>query len=171
MPAQKEKKVKKKPIPKHQKEKIKKIAVAVIKNPEATEREIAESTWIAKSTVHDNIGHIGQVKDERVEKVLKKDKSIVEKAQKIIEQSLDIELKIREENEKVINDDTIPMADKVEKLVKNTMNYMWANQLAKDSATRYMLFKWEVTDETGWLKDLATATMKEIEQKLKDLLN
>lgn len=159
-----------KPMPKHQKEKVKKIAVAVIKNPEATIREIAENTWIARSTVGDNIGHIGQLKDKRVEKVLSRDKSIVEKAQMIIEQSLDIELKIREENQKVINDDSISMVDKVEKLVKNTMNYMWANQLAKDSATRFMLFKGEVTDDEWGLRDLTWASMKQLEENIKKLL-
>ena len=36
---------------------------------------------------------------------------------------------------------------------------------------RVTVFGGELTDEQWWLKDLATATMKEIENKLKHLLN
>lgn len=123
----------------------KKVAVAVAKNPTGTLRELAEDAQLGKSTVDRKLGQLGQVKDEWVEKVLAKDKSIVEKAQKIIEDSLDVELSIREENEKHIKNWELG------KLERHTMNSLTANQLAKDSAARFTLFRWDATDEAGGL--------------------
>ncbi len=124
------KKTKAKPMPKHQAEKVKRIAVAVAKNPQASERDIAEDTWIAKSTVHDNIGHIGQIKEKWLEDLLSVDMQIMQSSTK------EINRRINDEEEK--------------KQIKATD----LSTIAQHSADRYMKFKGTVTDESWWLKDI-----------------
>ena len=69
----------------------KKVLVALAKNPEATQRDIAKAANISVSTANEHINEIEQsehIKDEWVEKVLRKDKEIVELAQEIITHDL-----------------------------------------------------------------------------------
>lgn len=131
-----EPKVKKtKQMPRHQKEKVKRIAVAIAKDPEATVRDIAENTGIAKSTVHNNMGHIGQVKEKWLEDLLSVDIQIMQSA------TLEINRRINDEEEK--------------KQIKATE----LSQIAQHSTDRFMKFRWTATDEHWGLNAEALAKM------------
>ena len=122
-------------MPRHQAEKIKRIAVAVAKNPEATVREIEKDTWIAKSTVNDNIGHIGQIKEKWLEDLLSVDIQIMQSA------TLEINRRINDEEEK--------------KQIKATE----LSQIAQHSSDRYMKFRWDATDPQWGLNKEALLAM------------
>lgn len=128
-----------KKIKKDQEIKIKKIAVAVAKNPKATEREIAKKTWIAKSTVHDNIGQVGHIKDKWLEDLLSTDQKILQLAANEIKRRLSSK-------------------DELKKIRVTEIS-----QVAKESTARYTTFRWEVTDEKGWLKkNIAEMSIEEL---------
>ena len=134
----------------------KKVLVALAKNPEATQRDIAKAANISVSTANEHINEIEQsehIKDEWVEKVLRKDKEIVELAQEIITHDL------RSEKQRIENDE------------ERKLNALSVNQLAKDSTARYSLFKWDVTDKSGGIKDMTQVWTKELEERIKHLLN
>jgi len=131
-----EKKVDKKPrVDKarlDKKRNIDKIAAAILANPLATVREIAEMTGISKSTVSehiksDEVGLAGK-KDERIISLTDKDYDILTKIQ-------DIKInKLQDKPEDISNSDI----DKRD----NT------------ATKRYSLFRWDATDPNGWLKSI-----------------
>lgn len=125
----------------------KKVAVAVAKNPTWTLREIAEEAGVSHQTVDNKLWQLWQVKEKWLEDLLSDDIEIVKLSTKEIKRRL----------------------EDVEELKEIKITEI--SNVAKESTARYMAFRWELTDKQGWLKDLATATMKEIENKLKDLLN
>lgn len=134
----------------------KKVLVALAKNPQATQREISQETKMSIGAVNSHIEEVEKsehIKDERVEKVLRKDKEIVELAQEIITHDL------RSEKKRIENEE------------ERKLNALSVNQLAKDSTARYSLFKWEVTDKSWWLKDMSQVWTKELEERIKHLLN
>ena len=109
------------------------IAAALVVDPLATTREIEERTWVSKSTVAThkaNLDKVGQ-KDERIINLTNKDLAIVTRAQELIELKL--------------ND---------EKLVKD-MNIRDISAVAKDSAARYSLFRWDATDREWGVKSIS----------------
>lgn len=134
----------------------KKVLVALAKNPEATQREISQATNMSIGAVNSHLDEVEKsehIKDERVEKVLRKDKEIVELAQEIITHDL------RSEKKRIENEE------------ERKLNALSVNQLAKDSTARYSLFKWEATDKSWWLKDMSQVWTKELEERIKHLLN
>lgn len=143
----KSKKVVEKKIPRHQLENIKKIAVAVAKNPKAPEREIAKVAWVPKSTVHDNIGRVGHIKEDWLEELLSIDKQIMKSATK------EINRRINDEEEA--------------KQIKATE----LSTITQHSADRYMKFRGAATDEKWWLVDLSQLDGKALEERIKQLLN
>lgn len=107
-----------------------KIIKAVMENPMATEREIAKTVWVAKTTAHDHLKDLKSTKNDQIEKIIAKDLEIVEIATDILKDRL-LLAKNDPEN-KMSNRDIIASADV--------------------SAKRYSLFKWDATDENWWLK-------------------
>lgn len=107
----------------------KKIIKEVIKNPFATQREIASAAWVSVATANDHINSIPKAnKSEQVNKIIDKDIEIVETAQLILHKRL-------KDNEKDMSTrDIISMADV--------------------SAKRYSLLKWSATDQEWGLKSI-----------------
>lgn len=110
---------------------IEKVIKEKIKNPLATTREIAKKTGVSKSAVADhvqnNLDKIGQ-KDERIMLLTDKDFDIVKLAQQRIEEKLMDEAEMK----------------------KTRIGEISA--VAKDSAARYTIFRWELTDAEWWGK-------------------
>lgn len=104
---------------------VEKVIKEKIKNPLATTREIAKKTWVSKSAVADhvqnNLDKIGQ-KDERIMTLTDKDFDIVKLAQQRIEEKLMDEAEMKKTRIGEIS------------------------TVAKDSAARYTIFRWELTD-------------------------
>lgn len=108
---------------------VKKILVT---DPLATDREIAQETWLWKSTVNRAIQEMGQIgaKDENIIKITDLDLSIVTIGQREIERRL---------NDK----------EEVEK-----MRTVEISQVIKESTARYSLFRWSATDKDWGLKGI-----------------
>lgn len=110
---------------------IEKVIKEKIKNPLATTREIAKKTGVSKSAVADhvqnNLDKIGQ-KDERIMLLTDKDFDIVKLAQQRIEEKLMDEAEMKKTRIGEIS------------------------TVAKDSAARYTIFRWELTDAEWWGK-------------------
>ncbi len=111
---------------------IDKIAAAILANPLATVREIADITGISKSTVAEHIksDEVGQtaVKDDRIISLTDKDYDILQKIQDI----------------------------KMSKLTTNPEDISNADIDKRDNTAtkRYSLFRWEATWPNGWLKSI-----------------
>lgn len=127
--------IKNKPIIKKQKKErshsianTKKVAVAIAKNPTGTLREIAEEAGVGKSTVDRKLGQLGQVKEDWLEELLSEDIEIVK-------------LWTRELKRRLSDEEEL-------KQIKATE----ISTITKESAARYMAFRWEITDARGWLK-------------------
>lgn len=108
-----------------------KIVREVIKNPLATDREVAKATWVWKSTANRARKELGQVgtKIEAIQEIIKNDMEIVKLWQSIIMQRMETQ------PDKLSTKDIISATD------------TWAK--------RYSLFKWDVTDPEWWLKDIS----------------
>ena len=109
-----------------------KVLKEVIKDPLLTEREIAENTWVSKSSVNRAMQEMGQIgaKDQNILDICSTDFEIVKIWQAIINERL----KDKTETDKM---KTFEIAQTIEK-----------------SEKRYMLFKWEATDKNWWLKEV-----------------
>ncbi len=105
-----------------------KIIKEVLKNPLQSQREIAENTWLWKTTVQEHLLDIKATKDDRILWVCEKDFEIVKLWQAIIEERL----RDKTETDKMR---TFEIAQTIEK-----------------SEKRYMLFKWDATDKDWWMK-------------------
>lgn len=117
---------------------IAKVTEVLVNNPLLTVREVADETWISKSSVanyiNEDLDKIGQKSKDIIE-ITEKDKEAIKLAQRIIIQSL-------------------------EKHVEKSEASWWlwlqealqASWLAKESTARYSLFRWNATDEQGWMK-------------------
>lgn len=116
------------------KESLLKVADIVLNDPLLSQRDIAEKTWLWLWTVNRAINDLEQIgtKSEDIMKVCETDFNIVKLWQKIIEERL----QKKEEVEKMR---TFEIAQTIEK-----------------SGRRYMLFKWQATDNEGWAKDITT---------------
>lgn len=109
-----------------------KVLKEVIKNPLQTEREIAENTWVSKSSVNRAMQEVGQIgaKDQNILDICAVDFEIVKTWQAIINERL----KDKQEVDKMR---TFEIAQTIEK-----------------SEKRYMLFKWEATGKDWWAKNI-----------------
>ena len=107
------------------------VTKELLKDPTLTIREVAEKTWVSKSTVanyiNEDLDKIGQ-KDDRILWVCEKDFEIVQLWQALISERL----KDKNETDKMR---TFEIAQTIEK-----------------SEKRYMLFKWSATDKDWWAK-------------------
>ena len=154
--------MKKKKERSHSIETTKKVSIAVAKNPSGTLRELAKEAWVSKSTVENKLGQLGQVKEEWLEQTLSRDKEIIKLGQEIICEDLIEELEIIKYNKDKEN----PEDRKLRKL------WAWSiSWIIKENTARYTLFRWEATDEQGGIKDMAQVWTKELEERIKHLLN
>ena len=116
------------------KKNIAKVAEELLNNPLSSVREVAEKTWVSKSTVanyiNKDLDKLGQ-KDKSILEVCNVDFDIVKIWQEIIKQRL-------QDKEEVSKMRTFEIAQTIEK-----------------SEKRYMLFKWEATWKDWWLKSIA----------------
>lgn len=106
---------------------VKKILVTT---PLATDREIAEETWLWKSTVNRAIQEMGQAgaKDANIIKITDADLWIVTIGQ------LEIERRLKDKEE------------------LKQMRTVEISQVIKESTARYSLFRWNATDNEWGLK-------------------
>lgn len=111
------------------KKNVSKISKELLKNPLQTERELAEKTWVSKTTAHNIIWELDQIwpKDPKV--VLLTDKDF------------DMMIKIQDEKFKRL--------EKPENINHNDLD-KWENTATR----RYTLFRWDATDEKWWLKNI-----------------
>ena len=115
------------------KKNIAKVAEELLNNPLSSVREVAEKTWVSKSTVanyiNKDLDKLGQ-KDKSILEVCNVDFDIVKIWQEIIKQRL-------QDKEEVSKMRTFEIAQTIEK-----------------SEKRYMLFKWDITNNDWWLKEI-----------------
>ena len=113
---------------------IAKVAKVILNNPLASQRDIAEETWLSVWNVNDKLNKLEQEgkKDDRIIWITDKDLSILTIGQREIERRL---------NDK----------DEVEK-----MRTVEISQVIKESTARYSLFRWNATDSEWGLKDTVT---------------
>lgn len=130
------------------KKNLEKIAKVVVKNPRATEREIAKATGLWNWTINRLKQEVEQIgaKDDRILTLTNTDFDIVILAQQRIQEKL---------------------ADEAE--MKKTRIGEISN-VAKDSAARYTVFRWAVTDENGAMKDLTSLSIQQLEEHRRLLL-
>jgi len=111
-----------------------KVAKEAILNPLASQREIAQATWLSLGNVNDKLNKLEQIgwKDDRIIWITDTDLSILTIGQREIERRL---------NDK----------EEVEK-----MRTVEISQVIKESTARYSLFRWNATDEKWGLKETVT---------------
>lgn len=107
-----------------------KVIKATLKNPLATQREIAKQQWVSLWTVHNVQKEVEQTwtKDDRILWICDADLEIIKLWQKIIQDKL---------NDK--------------KTVKK-MKASEVSQVIAENTRRYTLLRWNATDENGWIK-------------------
>ncbi len=110
------------------KKNLEKIAKVVIKNPRATEREIAKETGLGNWTINRLKTEVEQIgaKDERILTLTDTDFDIVKLAQQRIQEKLNDEAEMKKTRIGEIS------------------------TVAKDSAARYTIFRWDLTDKEWW---------------------
>ena len=138
----------------------KKVAIAVAKNPTGTTREIAKAAWVSHETVNVKLWQLWQVKEKWLEETLSRDKEIIKLGQEIICEDLIEELEIIKHNKEN------------PEYRKKRIIWAWAvSWIIKENTARYTLFRWEATDEQGGIKDMTNVWTKELEERIKHLLN
>ncbi len=110
------------------KKNLAKVARVVLKKPTATQREIAEDTWLGLGTVNSKVEQLEQVKTPFIDLITDMDARIIKRGLEIIEEKL--------------ND---------EKYIK-TLKPTEISQVIKENTARYTLFKGNVTDKDWGLK-------------------
>jgi len=112
------------------KKSLAKVTKTILNNPLSTEREIAVEAWVSNWTAHNMIKELEQTwaKDDRIIGLTDED--------------FEIQQLIQEETRKRItkNPDKIRDVD---------LKGYWEFALK-----RYTLFRWDVTDKDGWLKQI-----------------
>lgn len=123
------------------KKKLSSVTKELLTNPLQTVREVAEKTWVSKSSVasyiSEDLDKLGQ-KDDRIVWLCETDFEIVQIWQKIIKERL-------QDKEEVAKMRTFEVAQTIEK-----------------SEKRYMIFKWPITNPDWWLKGLSEYTDAEL---------
>ena len=109
---------------------VEKIAKARLNNPRATTREVAEETGLDHSTVAKLDKELPQIatKDDRIITLTETDFDIVTLAQMRIKEKLEDE----------------------EEMKKTRIGEI--SSVAKESAARYNIFRWDLTGADGWYK-------------------
>lgn len=127
---------------------VEKVAIAKIKKPLSTQREIAKATWVWLWTVNRAEQEMEQIgtKDERILTLTDTDFEIMVLAQGRIKD------KLQDDSE-----------------MKKTR--IWEiSSVAKESAARYTTFRGAVTDPSWWLNNILTPKQLEAIDALKDFL-
>lgn len=120
-----------------------KVLSEVVKDPFATERQIAKNTWLWKTTIHWHLEDIPKTtKSDQIEKIISKDIEIVNLATDILQDRLRKAKKPETDEDKMTTRDIIASADV--------------------SAKRYSLFKWDVTDKDWWYKSISQKDLDDI---------
>lgn len=127
---------------------IEKVAIAKIKNPLITQREIAKKTGVSLWTVNAAAKVIEQYwnKDERIITLTNTDFDIVVLAQKRIKDKLEDDLEMRK---------------------TRIWEISW---VARESAARYSTFRWSITDPQWWMNPILTPKQMEAIEALKEFL-
>lgn len=128
------------------KKNISKVATALLQEPLLDQREIADKTGLWLGTVNRALDEVEQngTKDVDIIYITEKDKNVVKLWVAEIER--------RFQNPEEIQ--AMPMRDIV--------------QATAESTKRYTIFKWDITDKDGWLKQ--TRLSKEEQDNLLKLL-
>lgn len=114
-----------------------KVIKEIVKNPLASQRDIASNTKLWKTTVQEHLKELpNTTKSDHIETILKKDLQIVNLAQQILQDRLEAK------PDDISTRDIIASADV--------------------SAKRYSLFKWDATDKEWGMKDV-TSILSEIQ--------
>ena len=128
-----------------------KVAELKAKNPHITVREIRSKTWLAHETIQkatEELKH-NWSKDEAIRYIVDESRKRIERAQKIFNRYLD---------------------EVEEKSKLDRWDISLTKDIVKDDLTRVTIFWWSVTDDEGGLKDLSSATTREIEERIKKAL-
>ena len=107
-----------------------KVLKEVIKNPLATEREIAKESWVSKSSVNRAMQEVGQIgaKSEIILEICDLDINLVKKWLIELDRRISDKEELKQIRAKELSD------------------------IMRDSAWRYTIFKWKATDWDWWLK-------------------
>lgn len=120
--------------------KIEKVTEELLKNPLQSVREVANKTWVSKSSVasyiNEDLDKLGQ-KDEKIISITDTDREIILKAQIIVLDSLDKHIEISQASGWL-----------------SLQEALQASNLAKESTARYTIFRGSATDDKGWLNDI-----------------
>jgi len=129
-----------------------KVVAAYLKDPTKSEPEIAKETWVAKSTVHDIKAKSGEIgRATQIVRICDADIKIIDKANSIANRYLN---------------------DILEKDILERPDVEQARRSAETSTKRYVIFKWDVTDEEWGLKSpILELWTDELLEKLKQLNN
>lgn len=107
-----------------------KIAKIVLKSPLKTERQIAQEANLSKTTVHEHLSEIKKTKDDRIISICDTDIENVVLWQNLLQQRL------HEQG------DTLKVGEIVD--------------IIQEWTKRYTLFKWDITDKDGGLRNPLT---------------
>lgn len=107
---------------------VEKVAKEKLKNPLKSQREIAKETGMSLWTVNASLKEVEQIwnKDERIIALTDTDFNIVKLAQQRIQEKLNDEAEMKKTRIGEIS------------------------TVAKDSAARYTIFRWDLTDKEWW---------------------
>ena len=119
---------------------ISKVLKEVINNPLASEREIADNTWVSKSSVNRAMQEMGQIgaKSEIILEICDLDINLIKKWLLEINRRFSDTEEIKQINAKDIS------------------------TIIKESSARYTLFSWEATDSKWWMKTSAVDKLNEL---------
>lgn len=122
------------------KKNVAKVAKVIIKDPLKTQREIAKETWVSLGTANSAKREVEQswTKDDRIVGLTEDDFDIVRLAQGIIKDKLEDKKQVAK------------------------MKVTDVSSVARDSAQRYTIFRWPVTNNEWGLKDIRTMSDDEL---------
>ena len=115
------------------KKSLSKVTKELLTNPIQTVREVAMKTWVSKSTVANYI-------NENMDELGHKNKDII--------QITDTDLEIL----KLWQKEIFKRLQDIEELQK--MRTFEIAQTIEKSEKRYQIFRWDVTNKEGWLKEV-----------------
>ena len=139
MKAIKEEKIKKTQRPRKDKLKNKvKVIKSVLKDPLATQQEIADKNWISVWNVNNKLKDIEKSTKECtiIDKICEQDKEIMQ----------------------LVNGISLKKIKAIKTIIEVTPELVTTNEvktlsdIATASTRRYTLFKWDITNDEGWLK-------------------
>jgi DNA-binding transcriptional regulator YhcF (GntR family) len=128
-----------------------KVAEVLVSDPNATQREIAKKTGVARNTVIKAKEELSQnwTKDPTIAYIVGSSKDRLKKVQAVFDRYLD---------------------ESIEK-VKLERGDLWLiKDIAKDDLQRITVLWWTITDAEWWLRDLSNLSILELESQRRLLL-